>query len=307
MRSSINIQHVLISFSIVALGLVSACTTSSQVPVSENPEVEKVADGFEFVEGPYWQDGHLLFSDIPANRIYQWTPGGGEAEVYREPSGNSNGITADREGNLVLAQHGKRRIARVENGEETAVATHYQGSRLNSPNDVVVASDGAIYFTDPPYGIEESQKELEVNGVYRVPPGGGEPELLVDDFVRPNGIALSPDESRLYVNDTQEGHIRAFDLEDGSVSNGRLFAELEDPEARGGPDGMKVDAEGNVYSTGPGGVWVFSPGGELRRRISVPGQSTNVGFGGADLKSLYVTSTEGVFRVPVNVRGLQQQ
>ena len=302
-------HSLLLLLGVLVAGFASACATTSPPPVPDDPEVEKVAGGFEFIEGPYWhEDGYLLFSDIPANTIYRWTPGEGTA-VYHEPSGNSNGITADEEGNLILAQHGRRRIARVDaEGNETAVAERYQGDRLNSPNDVVVASDGSMYFTDPPYGIEEGEQELDVNGVYRVPAGGGAPEQLVDDFARPNGIALSPDESKLYVNDTQRGHIRVFDVQDdGSTANGRLFAELEDPNAQGGPDGMKVDAQGNVYSTGPGGVWVFSPEGELLSRISVPGQSTNVGWGGEDLKTLFVTSTEGLFRVPLNVRGVQQQ
>lgn len=278
---------------------------AQQSPVPEDAQVEEVASGFEFTEGPYWHpDGYVLFSDIPANTIYQWTPGSSEAEVFLEPSGNSNGITADENGNLVIAQHGERRVARLdENKEETPVAEQYEGQRLNSPNDVAVASDGSVYFTDPPYGVDEDERELDFSGVFRVA-SDGEVELLTDEFSRPNGIILSPDETRLYVNDSEGGFIRVFDVaEDGTVSEGQDFAEMEDPDAEGNADGMTMDSEGNVYTTGPGGIWIFAPSGELLDRISVPQSATNVTFGGEDNQTLYITAQSSLYRVQVDATG----
>lgn len=290
---------------LVILLLLTAGMVQAQTPVPEGAEVEKVADGFQFLEGPYWHsDGYLLFSDIPANTIYRWTPDS-EAEVFRRPSGHSNGITASLSEDLVLAQH-DRRISRITaDGREIVLADRYRGQRLNSPNDVVVASDGTVYFTDPPYAISEDQQELDVNGVFRID-GTGELTLLVEDFVRPNGLAFSPDESRLYVNDSQQGHIRVFDVaDDGTVSNGRVFAELDDPDAEGIPDGMKVDQQGNLYSTGPGGVWVFAPDGELLDRIVTPERATNVAWGGPELRTLYITASSSVYRIRLGVPGLK--
>jgi gluconolactonase len=281
-------------------------------PVPDGAQVDKVAGGFQFTEGPYWDaaSGTLLFSDIPANTIYQWLPSADSTSVYRRPSGRSNGIVAGREdGALLLAQHGRRRVSRVgPDGRETALATHYDGRRLNSPNDVAVRSGGTVYFTDPPYGVEESARELDVEGVYRLAPGagenGGEPTLITDQFERPNGIVLSPDEQHLYVNDTRQQLIRAYDVaSDGSVSGGEVFARLEDEGAEGGPDGMTVDQQGRVYSTGPGGLWIFAPGGERLDRIDVPAQSTNVTFGGAQNRTLFVTTPRAVYRVRVNATG----
>ncbi|PSQ68025.1 MAG: gluconolactonase [Bacteroidetes bacterium QH_2_67_10] len=259
-------------------------------PVPDGAQVDKVAGGFQFTEGPYWDaaSGMLLFSDIPANTIYQWLPSADSTSVYRRPSGRSNGIVAGREdGALLLAQHGRRRVSRVgPDGRETALATHYDGRRLNSPNDVAVRSGGTVYFTDPPYGVEESARELDVEGVYRLAPGAGE-----------NG-------QHLYVNDTRQQLIRAYDVaSDGSVSGGEVFARLEDEGAEGGPDGMTVDQQGRVYSTGPGGLWIFAPGGERLDRIDVPAQSTNVTFGGAQHRTLFVTTPRAVYRVRVNATG----
>ncbi|MCW3978330.1 MAG: SMP-30/gluconolactonase/LRE family protein, partial [Candidatus Bathyarchaeota archaeon] len=191
--------------------------------------VEKVAGGFEFTEGPVWvPDGYLLFSDIPASTIYRWTPGSVSAEVFRAPSGRSNGLTLDREGRLLACEH-DRRLSRTEgDGSVVTLAERYEGKLLNSPNDVVVRSDGSIYFTDPPYGLprQEEGRELDFNGVYRLAPDGAL-TLLDDSFDRPNGLAFSPDERVLYVNDSRRGHIRAFDVRaDGTLSNGRVFAEL---------------------------------------------------------------------------------
>jgi len=228
--------------------------------VPEEATAEQVATGFEFTEGPVWCGDHLLFSDIPQNRIVRWRMlfDGPELVTFRSPSGNSNGLTLDKSGRLIVCEHSTRRLTRTEiDGSITVLAERYQERRLNSPNDAVVRSDGSIYFTDPPYGLANltAWKELPFNGVYRLAPDG-KLALLVDDFERPNGLAFSPDESVLYVDDTARFHIRAFDVDpDGNLSNGRIFVDMQSSEA-GAPDGMKVDQQGNIYCTGPGGLWV---------------------------------------------------
>ena len=274
--------------------------------VSPNAEVEKVVGGFEFTEGPVWHpDGFLLFSDIPANTIYQWRPGE-KPTIFRQPSGNANGNTLDRSGRLVTAEHGNRRVTLTEkNGKVITLASRYQDKRLNSPNDLAVRSDGSIYFTDPPYGIKSEQEELGFYGVYRLAPDGTL-TLLVDDFVRPNGIVLSPDESKLYVNDSQNGHIRVFDVRsDGKLDNGKLFAELKPPSEAGAADGMEVDIEGNIYSTGPGGVWIFSPDGDRLGIIETPEVPTNLAWGDRDYKTLYITANTSVYRIPLKIPGIR--
>ncbi|MEO0836773.1 MAG: SMP-30/gluconolactonase/LRE family protein [Cyanobacteria bacterium J06642_3] len=274
--------------------------------LAPNAQVEKVAEGFEFTEGPIWHpDGFLLFSDIPANTIYKWQPQQ-KPEIFRQPSGNANGNTLDKSGRLVTGEHGNRRVSRTEaNGEVITLASQYQGKQLNSPNDLVVKSDGSIYFTDPPYGIKPEQEELGFYGVYRLEQDGTL-TLLVDDFVRPNGITLSPDETKLYVNDSQEGHIRVFDVQsDGTLANGKLFAELKPPSEAGAADGMKIDIKGNVYSTGPGGVWVFSPKGELLGIIETPEPPANIAWGDSDHKTLYITANTGLYRVLLQIEGMR--
>jgi sugar lactone lactonase YvrE len=270
----------------------------------ENAEIEKIATGFEFTEGPLWHpDGFLLFSDIPANTIYKWQPDR-EAEVFRRPSGNANGNTFDREKRLITAEHGNRRVSRTEaDGTIITLVEEFEGKKLNSPNDLVVKSDGSIYFTDPPYGIKSEQEELGFYGVYRLSPEG-EITLLVDDFIRPNGIAFSPDETKLYVNDSEAGHIRVFEVQvDGAVSNGRIFAEQKDENKEGGSDGMKVDIQGNVYSTGPGGVWIFSADGDLLGIIETPEVPANLAWGDSDYQSLYITARKSVYRVRLLIPG----
>jgi gluconolactonase len=272
----------------------------------ENTQVEKVASSFEFTEGPVWHpQGFLLFSDIPANTIYQWTPNK-KPEIFRRPSGNANGNTLDREGRLLTAEHSNRRVSRTEkDGTVVTLASQYEGKRLNSPNDLAVKSDGSIYFTDPPYGIKSEQEELGFYGVYRLA-SDGKLTLLVKDFVRPNGIAFSPDEKKLYVNDSEKGHIRVFDVKpDGTLENGQLFAELKDPTKKGVPDGMKVDQEGNVYSTGAGGVWVFSPSGNLLGKIEVPEVAANLGWGDGNYKTLYITASNSLYRIRLKIPGVQ--
>ena len=269
--------------------------------MSEQPE--RVATGFQFTEGPVWHpDGYLLFSDIPADRIYEWSPDG-RLEVFRQPSGNSNGLTYDQQGRLIACEHGNRRVTRTEtDGTIVPLATHYQGRRLNSPNDVVVKSDGSIYFTDPPYGVQPEQQELDFHGVYHIAPDGTL-TLLADDFDRPNGLAFSPDESILYIDDTTRRHVRAFDvLPDSTLTNGRVFADMQSP-ATGGPDGMKLDIEGNLYVTGPGGTWLFDPTGHHLGTLITPEKPANLAFGDTDRCTLYITARTSVYRVRTRLAG----
>lgn len=270
----------------------------------ESLEVQELASGFQFTEGPVWHpSGYLLFSDIPASIIYRWEEGQ-PVRPWRTPSGNSNGLTYDRQGRLIACEHGNRRVSRLEpDGQVTVLASHYQGKRLNSPNDVVVRSDGSVYFTDPPYGIKPEEKELPFNGVYRISPQG-DLELLVDDFDRCNGLAFSPDERTLYIDDTVRRHIRAFDVApDGRLSRGRIFAEMVS-DKEGGPDGMKVDVEGNIYCTGPGGLWVYRPNGELVGVIYPPQRPANVAFGGPDRRTLFITARTSLYALRTKIPGL---
>jgi gluconolactonase len=265
---------------------------------------EQVATGFEFTEGPLWHpDGYVIFSDIPANKIYRCSPDG-EVSVWREDSGNSNGLTFDRLGRLVACEHGNRRVSRtLVDGRIDSIATHYNGKLLNSPNDVVVRSSGQIFFTDPPYGIQPEQREQEHNGVYRIDPGGFI-TLIASDFERPNGLAFSPDESILYIDDSAHRHVRAFDIDaNGDLHNGRIFADMDHPQP-GSPDGMIIDTEGNLYVTGATGVWVFAPDGTHLGVIVTPERPSNCTWGDEDRKSLYITARTSLYRVRTKVAGL---
>lgn len=273
--------------------------------------VQRVATGFLFTEGPLWdpRSNSLLFSDIPANRIYRWSEGS-EAAVYREPTGKSNGLTWSLEGDLLACEHLNRRISREgANGELSAVVEQFQGRRLNSPNDLVLHSSGRLYFSDPPYGIQSesvgalAEQEQPVNGLYLLPPGTSEPVLVARDFDRPNGLAFSPDERRLYVNDTPRYQVRVFDVaEDGTLTGGAVFAQFAAEQGEGRPDGLKVDQRGNVYTTGPGGLWVVSAGGELLARLRLPEKSANCAWGN-DGHSLYITASTSVYRMRTAVPG----
>lgn len=286
---------------VAGVGMVGAVHAQSS-PVPEEATVEQIAGDLEFTEGPLWYEGRLLFSDIPANTVYEWTPEEGTTP-FLEPSGHANGLAMDTQGRLLLAQHDGQVGRLTPAGEVTTVVDAYRGNRLNSPNDLTVAEDGAIYFTDPPYGVDEENRELDFSGVYRF--SDGSLTLLTNVFSRPNGICLSPDESTLYVNDSGQNVIRAYDVTyDGSLENGRVFAALEG-DAEGSTDGMKVDANGNLYTTGPGGVWVYAPSGALLDRISVPVGPTNLAFGGPERKTLYITARPNVYRVSVSVPGAE--
>ncbi|MBI1319698.1 MAG: SMP-30/gluconolactonase/LRE family protein [Candidatus Hydrogenedens sp.] len=278
---------------LLILGMAALAATSA--PFTEG-EIETVVENRKFTEGPlYLPDGTLLFSDIPADQIYN-----DKDEVFREPSGQSNGLTLDGRGRLLAAEHKGRRVSITEaDGTVKSLADSYDGKRLHSPNDVIVRSDGRVFFTDPPYGGNEP--EMDVFGMYAVSPEGAVTRL-VDDAVKPNGLALSPDEKTLYLADTDLSNIRAFDLAaDGTVSNGRQLCEAPRP------DGIKVDTEGNIWATCKDGVRVISPAGDLLETIEFPQQPSNCAFGGKDGKTLYVTARTGVYKVRVKVEGIRPQ
>lgn len=298
--------------------------------------LEKIATGFTWVEGPVWWHGALYFAEIPSNSIRKWTPGAG-ASIFMQPSGylgtapfhgresGSNGMTLDARGRLTVAGHAQRDVWRLEGGDamspRTILARSYEGKLLNSPNDVVYRSDGSLYFTDPPYGLEtqndqDPKKQLTVNGVYRIKealnqepgaaPGKDALELLVSDLPRPNGIAFSPDEKWLYVDNSEPKKIwmRYRVQADGRLTEGKLFYDATADQRPGAPDGMKVDVEGNIYSAGPGGVWIFSPAGKPLATIAMPETVSNVAWAGADGKTLYITASTSVYRVRLGIAGV---
>lgn len=289
------------------LALQQSCGNTKANPpaiIDSSAKLEKISDGFKFTEGPVWDpSGFLLFSDIPADTLYKWTTSG-KISVFRRPAGNPNGNTLDREGRLITAQHNRKLTRTEKNGKITVLAERYGDKRLNSPNDIAVRSDGSIYFTDPPYGIKQEEEELGFYGIYRWQPSGNL-TLLNKEMVRPNGIAFSPDEKRLYVSDSEKLHIRVFDVKaDGTLTNGKVFAELPGPKDKGVPDGMKVDVKGNVYCSGSGGVWIFSPNGELLDKITVPKSVTNLAWGDEDYKTLFITAGESVYKIRLNIAGI---
>ena len=274
--------------------------------------VSQVGTGFTFTEGPIWHpvDHYLLFSDMPADVRRRWDQRGGVREVKR-PSNKCNGMTYDQDMNLIVCEHATSSLVRERtDGQREVLASHFEGYELNSPNDVVVKSDGSIYFSDPWYGRMpvygvERPRQLGFQGVYRVPPGGGEPVLEVDRhmFDQPNGLCFSPDEHRLYVNDTVQALIRVFDVSTyGSLLNGRVFASgIVSEREPGLPDGMKCDSRGNVWCTGPGGVWVYAPSGELIGKVRVPEMVANLAWGGPDFQTLYMCATHSVYSVKTKV------
>lgn len=267
-------------------------------------ELELIADGHMFTEGPQWSpEGFLLYTDIPADTIFRWAEGEGSAP-YASPSGNANGLAFDGMGRLLAARHGPREVARFDAPDmTTALAGAYMGQKLNSPNDLVVRSDGTIYFTDPPYGIAPNQQELGFQGVFRIDPQG-QLSLVAQDFDRPNGIALSPDESRLYVDDTALEHVRVFAVEpDGAAVGGEVFVDLAS-DLQGDPDGMAVDVFGDLYVTGGGGVRVVTPDGVVLGTIAVPESATNCAFGDPDGMALFITAPPRVYRQRLKVAGI---
>jgi gluconolactonase len=284
--------------------------------VDDNAEVERLGTGFTFTEGPIWNpDGFLLFSDMPGDVRRRWDPDSGVTEVAN-PSNKGNGMTFDLDGRLLVCEHVTSSVVRMDpdgkGGGREVLATHYEGRELNSPNDVVVKSDGAIYFTDPTYGrmpgfgIERDQ-DLDFQGVYRIAPGGGDPQLLVDDFDQPNGLCFSTDESLLYINDTTRAHIRVFDVQsDGTIANSRVLADgigsgsLEIGDL---VDGMKLDERGNIWVTGPGGVCVFDPDGQHIGTVEVPENVGNINWGGPDWSQLFIPATSSLYRIQCKISG----
>jgi gluconolactonase len=304
--------------------------------IASDAKIEKVADGFGFVEGPVWVHtsgpGFLIFSDIPANVIDKWNPQDKKVSVYLEKSGfsgsdpgdagyqinngrgivtlyGSNGITLDKQGRVTYCTHGDRDVVRVEkDGKRTMLAARFEGKRLNSPNDLVYKSDGSLYFSDPPYGLrklaDDPKKELPFSGVYRL--AKGKLEVVNKDFQAPNGLAFSPDEKYLYIDDSASKTYWRFDVQlDGSLTNKKLLIDMSASKEAGVPDGMKVDQKGNIYGAGPGGVWVLTPEGKHLGTIRPPENPANLAWGDADAKTLYFTAVTGLYRLRVNVPGIR--
>jgi gluconolactonase len=306
--------------------------------VPGKPVLERVAtgEGFKWTEGPVWiPSGHLLFAEIPSNSIRKWTPGSGvsifmqpsgwkESAPYTGPEPGSNGMTLDSRGRLTVAGHAQRDVWRLEQVDPKAPATlladRYQGKRLNSPNDLVYKSDGTLYFTDPPYGLPKQDsdptKELSFSGVYRLPgalthkpgtaPDRAQLQLLVKDLTRPNGIVFSPDEKYLYVNNSEPKKLwmRYTVKTDGTLTDAKVFFDATSDSRVGAPDGMKVDQQGNLYSAGPAGVWIFSPEGKHLGTLDIPERVGNVAWGGADHKTLYIAASSSIYRINLKIPGM---
>ncbi len=266
-------------------------------------KIERLATGMQFVEGPVWlrdNGGLLVFSDIPADQLKKWSRSGGLG-VFREPSNNANGNTLDGDGLLVSAEHGARRVSRIaKDGTVSTVVETFEGKKLNSPNDVVVKSDGTIWFTDPDYGLAGRPKEAPGNYVYRFDPKAGKLTAVVKDFDKPNGLCFSPDEKKLYVADSgKPRHIRVFPVQqDGAVGDGQVFATID----KGGPDGIRCDEGGRVWSSSGDGAQVFSADGKLIARILLPEAAANLAFGGASGKTLFLTARKSLYSVETLVR-----
>lgn len=269
--------------------------------------LETVATGYTFTEGPAWDGTRLIFSDIPGDAVYAHTPGEGAPKVLYTPSSNANGHTFDREGRLLNAEHGSGEITRwtSEAGRQT-IAARFEGKRLNSPNDVVVRSDGMIVFTDPPYGLGERTSEVGFSGVYALDEATGRMVLIDDTLSRPNGLAFSPTEMQLYVGDTATQTLWSFDIAaDGTASGKRKIVDLTDDSKPGRVDGVRVDSTGKVYVTCPGGICVVDPGrGIVLERLATPKRATNLAWGGADLSELYITALTDVYRVKTRAQGV---
>ena len=304
--------------------------------IPPDAKIDIVAGGFGFLEGPVWvgtsKPGYLLFSDIPANVIDKWNPADGKVSVFLDKSGfagadpgdagyqvnnghamvtlyGSNGITLDKQHRVTYCQHGDRGVLRLEkDGKRTVLADRYEGKRLNSPNDLVYKSDGSLYFTDPPYGLrklaDDPKKELPFSGVYRL--ADGKLQLVNKDFQAPNGIAFSPDEKYIYINDSASKTYWRFDVQaDGSLTNKKLLIDMSSSKETGVPDGMKIDQKGNIYGAGPGGIWVLTAEGKHLGTIRPLENPANLAWGDADGKTLYFTAVTGLYRLRVNTPGIR--
>jgi gluconolactonase len=302
------------------IGSIARLDPAFDALVPKDAQIEKLAGGFTFTEGPLWRPSQVLwFSDVVGNVVRQWAPDG-KVTVILQPGGydgNSlpaggfvgpNGMTAGKDGAVLLCQHGNRRIVSIAaDMKVTTLVDKFGGKKLNSPNDLVFRSDGSLYFTDPPYGLpkqdDDPAKELKFNGVYRL--AGGKLQLVIKDLTRPNGIAFSPDEKTLYVANSDPNRkvwMRYAVAANGSLSNPKVFADVTAEKEDGLPDGMKVDLLGNLYASGPGGVWVFSPDGKHLGTIKPPETPANCAWGD-DGKSLYITARTGLYRIKLAVAG----
>ena len=294
--------------------------------VPPNPKIFKLAEGFKFTEGPVWdrKGGYLLFSDPNNNTIYKYSPeGDGQLAVFREKSGyegadiaeygqpGSNGLTFDREGRLTINQHGNRRVVRLESdGQLNVLADKFEGKRLNSPNDLVYRSDGTLYFTDPPFGLpkffNDPRKELPFSGVFAAK--DGKIQLVSKDLTGPNGLAFSPDEKFFYVDnwDDHKKVVMRYEVQpDGSLKNGKLFFDMTSAGTEDALDGLKVDKAGNLYVSGPGGLWILSPQGKHLGTIIAPKHPHNFAWGDADGKTLYMCARSGLYRMKLNIEGIR--
>ena len=279
--------------------------------IGDDVRVDRVATGFGFTEGIVWDKARrqIIFSDMKHDHVRCWSEREG-VRTYRKPSNKTNGNTYDMRGRLVSCEHATSRVVREEgDGTRSVLASHWRGQELNSPNDLVVKSDGAIYFSDPTFGrIREDvgllrPLTLDFRGVYRIGPDGSQLELLVDDFEQPNGLCFALDEKRLFVNDTPRKHIRVFDVRpDGTIGNGRIWGETTG-ELPGAPDGMKIDSEGHVYCTGPGGIHVFDHDGRCLGVVLTPERPTNLAWGDEDLRTLYITAQTSIYRARLKTPG----
>jgi gluconolactonase len=306
--------------------------------VGTDARLERIATGFDkWTEGPVWtRDGTLLLAEIPANNIIQWSAAKGAvvfmhpsgyqgSEPYEGPEPGSNGMTLDADGRVSVAGHAVRTVWRMESVDRkpqiTVLADSYRGKQLNSPNDLVYKSDGSLYFTDPPYGLPtqsdaDPKKELQINGVYRLPGARGHKpgaapdrdklQLVIEDLARPNGLAFSPDEKFLYVAESGKRQWMRYRVQpDGSLTDGILFLDASTDSADGGPDGLRVDKKGNIYGSGPGGVWIISPQGKHIGTIKVPERVSNVAWGDKNGRTLYITASTSLYRIKLRASGVR--
>lgn len=270
--------------------------------IPADAKVEKVAGGMKFIEGPVWTNadgGYLVFSDIPASEIKRWDEKGG-LQTYRTDSHETNGNTRDLQGRLISCEHAGRKVVIEEKpGEVKTLVDRFEGKKFNSPNDVVVKSDGSVWFTDPPYGVPKGeQREIDKQGVYRFK--DGKVTMVADDFDMPNGLCFSPDEKKLYIADSgKPHHIRAFDVVDNELKNGKIFCVID----KGVPDGIRCDEQGNVWSSSGDGAQIFSPDGKLLGKILVPESPANLCFGGSDGKTLFMTARTSLYSIKTSVAG----
>lgn len=296
----------------MACAMIGASLQAQEPPAAPDtiiiPEsLELAATGYTFTEGPAWDGARIIFSDIPGDAVHVLVPGEGAATVLYAPSANANGHTFDLQGRLINAEHGSGAITRwTPDGGRQVVVDKWQGKRLNSPNDVVVRSDGLILFTDPPYGLGQRTSEVGFSGVFSFDEASGRMVLIDDALSRPNGLALSPDERVLFVGDTATQTVWAYDLAaDGTASGKRLVVDVTDDSTPGRVDGLRVDTEGRLWFTCPGGICVVDPAsGTVLERLTTPKRATNLAWGGADLSELYITALSDVYRVKTRATGV---